>query len=145
MLARYFSNKTTNPHRILYLIYYLVWFEKNIFGNYLTLYITNILYCIFIFLYVFVIVKFSSFAAFSTITGQALAMCLVSNIYMGTGGSGPHMVFMYTSIQMKCQGGVIFEHAPRLFYSPTRRMGYAHCSLTGNKNYSAITKLTNTM
>ena len=23
--------------------------------------------------------------------------------------------------------------------------GYAHCSLTGNKNYPAITKLTNTM
>ena len=56
-----------------------------------------------------------------------------------------YFVVNYTSIQMKCQGGVIFVHAPRLFYSLTRRMGYAHCSLTGNKNYSAITKLTNTM
>ena len=51
----------------------------------------------------------------------------------------------YTSIQMKCQGGVIFVHAPRLFYYPKRRIGYARCSLTGNKNYPAITKLTNTM
>ena len=52
---------------------------------------------------------------------------------------------LYTSIQMKCQGGVIFIHAPRLFYCPKRRIGYARCSLTGNKNYPAITKLTNTM
>ena len=52
---------------------------------------------------------------------------------------------LYTSIQMKCQGGVIFVHAPRLFYCPKRRIGYAHCSLTGNNNYPAITKLTNTM
>ena len=52
---------------------------------------------------------------------------------------------MYTSIQMKCQGGVIFVHAPRLFYCPKRRIGYARCSLTGNKNYPAITKLTNTI
>ena len=51
----------------------------------------------------------------------------------------------YTSIQMKCQGGVIFVHAPRLFYYPKRRIGYARCSLTGNKNYPAITKPTNTM
>ena len=51
----------------------------------------------------------------------------------------------YTSIQMKCQGGVIFVHAPRLFYYLKRRIGYARCSLTGNKNYPAITKLTNTM
>ena len=51
----------------------------------------------------------------------------------------------YTSIQMKCQGGVIFVHASRLFYCPKRRIGYARCSLTGNRNYSAITKLTNTM
>ena len=46
---------------------------------------------------------------------------------------------------MKCQGGVIFVHAPRLFYYPKRRIGYARCSLTGNKNYPAITKLTNTL
>ena len=46
---------------------------------------------------------------------------------------------------MKCQGGVIFVHAPRLFYCPKRSIGYARCSLTGNKNYPAITKLTNTM
>ena len=39
----------------------------------------------------------------------------------------------YTSIQMKCQGGVVFVHAPRLFHCPKRRIGYAHCSLTGNK------------
>ena len=51
----------------------------------------------------------------------------------------------YTSIQMKCQGGVIFVLAPRLFYYPKRRKVYAPCSLTGNKNYPAITKLTNTM
>ena len=51
----------------------------------------------------------------------------------------------YTSIQMKCQGGVIFVHAPRLFYYPKRRIGYARCSLTGNKNYPAITKPANTM
>ena len=51
----------------------------------------------------------------------------------------------YTSIQMKCQGGVIFVHACRLFYCPKRRIGYARCSLTGNKNYRAITKLTNSM
>ena len=51
----------------------------------------------------------------------------------------------YTSIQMKCLGGVIFVHAPRLFCCPKRRIEYAHCSLTGNKNYPAITKLTNTM
>ena len=53
--------------------------------------------------------------------------------------------YWYTSIQMKCQGGVIFVHAPRLFYYPKRRIGHARCSLTGNKNYPAITKLTNTM
>ena len=53
--------------------------------------------------------------------------------------------YLYSSIQMKCQGGVIFVHAPRLFYCPKRRIGYARCSLTGNKNYSAIIKLTNTM
>ena len=47
----------------------------------------------------------------------------------------------YTSIQMKCQGGVIFVHAPRLFYYPKRRIGYARCSLTGNKNYQAIQNL----
>ena len=46
---------------------------------------------------------------------------------------------------MKCQGGVIFVHAPRLFYYPKRRIGYARCSLTGNKNYPAITKPTITM
>ena len=40
---------------------------------------------------------------------------------------------LYTSIQMKCQGGVIFVLAPRLFYCPKRRIGYACCSLTGNK------------
>ena len=34
---------------------------------------------------------------------------------------------------------------PRLFYCPKRRIEYAGYSLTGNKNYSAITKLTNTM
>ena len=55
------------------------------------------------------------------------------------------MKLRYTSIQMKCQGGVIFVHAPRLFYYPKRRIGYARCSLTGNKIYPAITKLTNTM
>ena len=55
------------------------------------------------------------------------------------------VICMYTSIQMKCQGGVIFVHAPRLFYCPKRRIGYARSSLTGNKNYSAIPKLTNTM
>ena len=54
-------------------------------------------------------------------------------------------VTAYTSIQMKCQGEVIFVHSPRLFYCPKRRIGYARCSLTGNKNYPAITKLTNTM
>ena len=43
------------------------------------------------------------------------------------------------------QGGVIFALAPRLFVYPKRRTGYARCSLTGNKNYPAITKLTNTM
>ena len=46
----------------------------------------------------------------------------------------PDMIIaVYTSIQMKCQGGVIFVHAPRLFYCPKRRIGYARCSLTGNK------------
>ena len=38
----------------------------------------------------------------------------------------------YTSIQMKCQGRVIFVHTPRLFYCPKRRIGYACFSLTGN-------------
>ena len=52
---------------------------------------------------------------------------------------------VYTSIQMKCQGGVIFVHAPRLFYYPKRRIECARCPLTGNKNYPGITKLTNTM
>ena len=42
-------------------------------------------------------------------------------------------------------GRSYFVHAPRLFYCPKRRIGYARCSLTGNKNYPAITKLTNTM
>ena len=40
---------------------------------------------------------------------------------------------------------LIFVHAPRLFYCPKRRIGYVRCSLTGNKNYPAIAKLTNTM
>ena len=50
-----------------------------------------------------------------------------------------------SSIQMKCQEEVIFAHAPRYFYCPKRRIGYASCSLTGNKNFSAIIKVTNTM
>ena len=58
---------------------------------------------------------------------------------------GIYLTCSYKTIQMKCQGGVIFVHAPRLFYCPKRRIGYARCSLTGNKNYPAITKLTNTM
>ena len=54
------------------------------------------------------------------------------------------LVKEYTSIQMKCQGGVIFVQAPKLFYCPKRRIGYARYTLTGNKNYSTISKLTNT-
>ena len=44
------------------------------------------------------------------------------------------LLSLYTSIQMKCQGGAIFVHTPSLFHCPKRRLGYARCSLTGNKN-----------
>ena len=67
------------------------------------------------------------------------------HILSGVGDPFLTQEIRYTSIQMKCQGGVIFVHAPRLFYYPKRRIGYVRCSLTGNKNYPAITKLTNTM
>ena len=82
--------------------------------------------------------KFSHGAAFYTLNGKNVNVILESYILVRT-----HSI--YTSIQMKCQGGVIFVHAPRLIYCPKRRIGYARCSLTGSKIYPAITKLTNTM
>ena len=43
---------------------------------------------------------------------------------------------MYTSIQMECQGGVIFVHAPILFCYPKRKIGYMHAV------HSPVTKTT---
>ena len=42
-------------------------------------------------------------------------------------------------------GQSYFCTCPQTILFPKRRLGYARCSLTGNKNYPAITKLTNTM
>lgn len=51
----------------------------------------------------------------------------------------------YSLIQNNFQGGVIFVPSPRLFYCTTRNIGYTRCSLTGNKNYSLLQNLNNTM